>query len=87
MSRDDPFPEIRLEVKGELPIDSEEDLTRESFLQEGEERCYEGESFKQFARIGNCRVTEFFAILSSEGGPMESEFSVVMKGVWYRFVY
>lgn len=79
MSRDDPFPEIRLEVKGELPVDSEEDLTRQGFLQEGEERCYEGESFEQFARIGNCRVAEFFAILSSDGGPVESEFSVVMK--------
>jgi hypothetical protein len=70
MSCDDPFPEIGLEVNGKLFEDSEEDLTGEDFLEKGEESCHQGQSFKQFARIGDNGVTEIFAVLSSEGRPM-----------------
>ena len=38
MSSDDPFPEIGLEVEGELFVDSHEDLAGEGFMEEGEER-------------------------------------------------
>ena len=49
-------------------------------MKKGEKRRYERESFKQFARVVNGGVTEFFAILSSEGGPMESRSVCELKG-------